>query len=239
MSRAEEIRETMGELRSFEGEFEKFRQHTLQKVDTLQGAADGLEALSDRWAKTNTKNYGLQVEGDAVEGRELVQADGSLFVEGEELQKVVRLKNDLRAYSNGLPEKIQWLTEAMAAMRKATLYYHDKSVLKSLHELYTSHIYAEKFYDFHEAAFHLGKALDLLESMDFSPDVVKADIMGPKFTAKLLHEISQKVRNASGSTRIVATMLWFSEGEWEELSEKLNSGLAKKHEANSIQKIDN
>ena len=239
MSRAEEIRETMGELRSFEGEFEKFRQHTLQKVDTLQGAADGLEALSDRWAKTNTKNYGLQVEGDAVEGRELVQADGSAFVEAEELQKVVRLKNDLRAYSNGLPEKIQGLTEAMAAMEKATFYYHDESVLKSLHELETSHIYQEKFYDFHEAAFYLGTALDLLESMDFSADVVSADLLGPKFIPKLLREVSKKVKNASGAARIVATMLWFSEGKWEELSEKLNSGLAKKYETNSTQKIDN
>ena len=238
-SRDEEIRETMGELQRFEGEFEKFRQHTLQKVDALQGASDGLEALSDRWAKTSAKNQRLQIESDSFKGKEIFQADGSRFVEAEELQKVVRLKNDLKACYNGLPEKIQWLTEAMAAMEKATFYYHDESVLESLHELYTSHSYHEKFYDFHEAAFYLGKALDLLESMDFSADVVSADLLGPKFIPKLLREVSKKVKDASGAVRIVAAMLWFSEGKWEELSEKLNSGLAKKYETNSTQKIDN
>ena len=239
MFRDEEIRETIGELPSFEGALEQFRQHTLQKVDALKGAADSLEALSDRWAKTSAKNQRLQIESDSFKGKEIFQADGSRFVEAEELQKVVRLKNDLKACYNGLPEKIQWLTEAMAAIRKATLNYHDKSVLKSLYELETSHIYAEKFYDFHEVTVPLRKALDLLESMDFSPDVVKADIMGPKFTAKLLHEVSEKVKNASGCARIVATMLWFSEEKWKELSAKLDSDLAKKHETNSTQKIDN
>jgi len=179
--------EAIENLSRFHREHEKFyAQRPREQAVALQRHSRALCALADRWALVDAAPLDAlnPYEGaDDLNAPEAIQLDGILFMEGEgEPTEVTRLRSDVRAVATESISVGTWLARAMASTwdgATALLAYPQVAdLLGDRHRIIANDWRAASMSSL--AGRVLDRAVDLLDSIDFTPAALRRDLDGSR-----------------------------------------------------------
>ena len=201
---AEPLLEAIVNLSRFHREHEKFyasapREQAVQ----LQRHARALLALADQWsdAPPQSRTVLSPFEGAPdLNASVATQLDGVLFMEGEgEPAEVAHLKRDLKTVAADAAEIGAWLTSAMEsswAMAGSLLEFDGLAdLLGERHRIIAN--------DWQAAALSVlagkivGRAVDLLGHVDFTPPALRADMAGDRVSPRRLYSAAEMLNHAA------------------------------------------
>jgi hypothetical protein len=201
---ARPLLEAIVNLSRYHREHEKFyasapREQAVQ----LQRLARTLLALADQWsgavpvARTALSPFEGAPDLNAAVA---VQLDGVLFMEGEgEPAEITHLKRDLRTVAADAAEVAGWLSAAMEASWAiaATLVELDglAEVLGERHRIIANDWQAASLGNL--AGTIVGRAVDVLDRIDFSPAALRADLAGERVSARRLYSAAEMLNHAA------------------------------------------
>src|SRR4249920_831004 len=191
-------------LSRFHREHEKFYASApRQQAVILQGHGRTLCALADRW---DTVAPSVRVAFSPFEGAEdlndpaALQLDGVLFMEGEgEPAEITRIKRDLQAIGDDVSATGSWLTSAMSASWDMAASLGDVPQLAGLlgdrHRIIANDWQAAEMSALAGRILH--RAVELLETVDFTPSALRQDIEAGRVSPRLLHSAFELIAHAA------------------------------------------
>jgi hypothetical protein len=196
--------EAIVNLSRYHREHEKFyasapREQAVQ----LQRHARALLALADQWAgatpAARTALSPFEGAPDLNAGA-AVQLDGVLFMEGEgEPAEITHLKRDLRTVAADAAEIGEWLSSAMEAswaMAGALVELDGLAeVLGERHRIIANDWQAASLSNL--AGRIVGRVVDVLDRIDFSPAALRADLAGERVSARRLYSAAEMLNHAA------------------------------------------
>jgi hypothetical protein len=196
--------EAIVNLSRYHREHEKFyasapREQAVQ----LQRHARALLALADQWseavpaARAALSPFEGAPDLNAVAA---VQLDGVLFMEGEgEPAEIAHLKRDLRTVAADAAEIGEWLSSAMEAswaMAGALVELDGLAeVLGERHRIIANDWQAASLSNL--AGTIVGRVVDVLDRIDFSPAALRADLAGERVSARRLYSAAEMLNHAA------------------------------------------
>src|SRR5687767_14558475 len=173
-------------LSRFHREHEKhYAEAPLQDALELQRAAAGLRSLAERWSEVEPQ-AGPSAGGPFAGAEDLnderaIESLGILFMEGQgEPPELAALKATFGACAERADQVGAWLASAMDSawtMAEQLLAYPELAdVLGTRHRIIANDWRAAEMAKL--AARHLGRAVDILERVDFTPAALRADLAG-------------------------------------------------------------
>jgi hypothetical protein len=220
--------DTLLNLSRFHREHEKFyAQRPLQQAIDLQSASRVLKTLAQRWGEVTPQPAG---QGNPYLGCEdlnepsSIQSDGVLFLEGEgEPPELSRLKRDLATTAADFGETGRWLSEAMEASwaiaANLVQYAPLADVLGERHRIIANDWQAANTSSL--ASRLIGRALDILGRVDFSPVVVRADLAGPRVFVGYLNSAAELIDRAADLAAQSTTLTHDNDRRWRVFRERL------------------
>jgi hypothetical protein len=217
----ESLLEAVLNLSEFHREHEKYyAQEPRAHAVVLQRHARALQALADRWSVTEPSS---QQALNPFEGsRDLndpaaLQLDGILFMEGQgEPPEVSRLKREMRSLAEDQATTGGWLADAMAAMWEAgkTLLEYPELAdqLGERHRIMANDWQAAEMSQL--AGRLLARALDVLDQVDFTPQVLRDDLAGPRRVPGYLHSTAELIGRAADLLSDSAGLVRDNERRW-------------------------
>ncbi len=208
-------------LSRFHREHEKFyAQEPRATAVELQRAARALQALADRWTRVHPDG---RVALNPFEGSEdlndgvALQLDGVLFMEGQgEPAEITKLKRDLRARSEDQDGTGRWLDDAMRTtwdLGPALFAFPELSdLLGERHRIIANDWQAAGMSII--AGRLLGRAVDVLEQVDFAPAAVRADLAGARHVPGYLYSAAELVDRAADLLSDSAGLVHDNERRW-------------------------
>jgi hypothetical protein len=196
--------EAIVNLSRYHREHEKFyasapREQAVQ----LQRHARALLALADQWSTAapaaRTALSPFEGAPDLNAGA-AVQLDGVLFMEGEgEPAEITHLKRDLRTVAADAAEIGEWLSSAMEAswaMAGALVELDGLAeVLGERHRIIANDWQAASLSNL--AGRIVGRVVDVLDRIDFSPAALRADLAGERVSARRLYSAAEMLNHAA------------------------------------------
>jgi len=169
----------------------------------LQRHARALLALADQWSAAapaaRTALSPFEGAPDLNAGA-AVQLDGVLFMEGEgEPAEITHLKRDLRTVAADAAEIGEWLSSAMEAswaMAGALVELDGLAeVLGERHRIIANDWQAASLSNL--AGRIVGRVVDVLDRIDFSPAALRADLAGERVSARRLYSAAEMLNHAA------------------------------------------
>jgi hypothetical protein len=186
----------------------------------LQRHARTLLALADRWSAVAASRRKVLSPYEAAEdlnASDAIQLDGVLFLEGEgrpaEITKLIR---DLRTLADDALATGEWLATAMQASwnMAAALVPIDglADVLGERHRIIANDWQAANMTTLTGRI--LQRAAEMLESIDFTPAVLRDDLAGERVSAARLYSIAEMIGHAADLSSEAAGAEHDSERRW-------------------------
>jgi hypothetical protein len=208
-------------LSRFHREHEKFYATApRERGVVLQRHARTLHALADRWSTvipSTSAPLSPYAGADDLNDPAALQLEGVLFMEGEgEPAELSSLTRDLRATADDYAATGEWLAHAMQASWDMAAALVDipglEDVLGERHR-----IIANDWLAAHTSALvakQLSRAAEILDTVDFTPAALRADIAGPRRAAALLHSVAEIVNRAADLCGDSAGLVNDNERRW-------------------------
>jgi hypothetical protein len=208
-------------LAAFHREHEKFYAAApREQAVSLQRHTRALQALADRWssAEPSERTPFSPYEGaEDLNAAAALQLDGVLFMEGEgEPAEISRLKRDVRNVARDLADIGDWLSTAMQASWDMAAALVPVPALADLlgerHRIIANDWQAAGMSAL--AGRILVRAADVLDHVDFSPAVIRADLSGSRVTPRLLYSAAELIAHAADLLSDSAGLVHDNERRW-------------------------
>ena len=208
-------------LSRFHREHEKFyAQQPREQAVSLQRHSRSLCALADRWttAAPMRREVLNPYEGaDDLNAPEAIQLAGILFMEGEgEPAEITRIKNDLRTVGEGNITIGAWLGTAMEntwAAASALLGYPTLAdLLGDRHRIIANDWQAASMSSL--AGRLLQRSAEILDTIDFTPAALRADLDGQRVTPSTLYSAVELIDHAADLLSDSAGLVHDNERRW-------------------------
>jgi hypothetical protein len=215
------LAETMLNLSRYHREHEKFySQSPLAQAITLQRWSRALKALADRWQEFQPVQTPLAspYAGCAdLNEKAAIEASGILFLEGEgEPPEIARMKRGLMSAADEFAATGTWMSEAMEAswaMAEALLALPEiADLLGERHRIIANDWQAARLNTL--IASLLGRAVAVLERVDFSPAALRANLAGPGTAVPYLFSASELIDHAADLVAQSAGLVHDNERRW-------------------------
>jgi hypothetical protein len=208
-------------LSRFHRDHERFyAQEPRAQAVTLQRHARALGALADRWsgvASAPIEALNPYQGSEDLNAAVALQLDGILFMEGEgEPAEIIRMKRDLRAMSDDSLETGAWLAAAMEGSWEAAsalpAYEGLADLLGDRHRIIAN--------DWQAAAMSalagrlLARAVEVLDTINFAPSAIRADLDGPRTAPRYLYSAGELVDRAADLLSDSAGLVHDNERRW-------------------------
>ncbi len=220
---ADPLLEAILNLSQFHRDHEKFyAQEPRAQAVTVQRHARALQALADRWSVTEPhEQESLNPFEGSVDLNDpaALQLDGVLFMEGQgEPAEITHLKRDLRILADDQADTGQWLADAMAATwdtAAALLQFPELAdQLGERHRIIANDWQAAEMAML--SARLLGRAVDLLDAVDFTPASLRADLAGGRQVPGFLYSAAELADRAADLLSDSAGLVHENERRWRE-----------------------
>jgi hypothetical protein len=221
--------DTVLNLSRFHREHEKFYATSPRELAiTLQRHARTLHALADHWSTTipSTQSTISPFAGsEDLNDPAALQLDGVLFMEGlgppTELTHLVR---DLRATADDFVATGQWLANAMHAswdVAAALISIEGLAdVLGERHRIIANDWLAADMQTL--IARLLRRAADILDTVDFTPTALRADLTTARRSPALLHSAAELINRAADLCSDSAGLVNDNERRWRVFRHRVN-----------------
>jgi hypothetical protein len=218
---APDLLQTILNLSHFHHEHEKFyAQAPLERAVALHRSSRSLKALADHWRRAEPQEapaanpYAGCVD---LNDTTAIAEGGILFLEGEgEPAEIGQLKRDLRALAEGFVSTGEWLEEAMtSSWETARLLLAQPAfadLLGERHRIIANDRQAAALNTLIGAL--LGRALEVLEQVDFTPSALRSDLAGPRSSAAFLYSASELIDHAADLVATSAMLVHDNERRW-------------------------
>jgi hypothetical protein len=208
-------------LSKYHREHEKYYARApLEQSLELQKASVVLKTLADRWSRVEPQQ---PAQGNPYMGSEdlneaaTIQHTGVLFMEGEEEPaEIAALKRDLQSMATSFEQTGEWLARAMESsweearplLRIPAL----ADVLGERHRIIANDWQAARLSSL--VSLLIGRALEVLGRVEFSPQAVRADLSGQRVFPGYLYSASELIDRAADVTSESATLVHDNERRW-------------------------
>ncbi len=218
---ADALLEAILNLSRFHRDHEKFyAQEPRAQAVTVQRHARALQALADRWTSTEPRDQESinPFEGSVdLNDPAALQLDGILFMEGQgEPGEITHLKRDLRTLAADQAGTGRWLADAMAATwgtAAALLQFPELAdQLGERHRIIANDWQAAEMALL--SARLLDRAVDLLDTVDFTPASLRADLAGARRVPGFLYSAAELADRAADLLSASAGLVHENERRW-------------------------
>ncbi len=225
-----QLLEAIGNLSRFHHEHEKFySQAPLRTATDIQASSRALKALAARWSEVEPADHPAPspfAGAEDLNAPGLVAESGVLFMEGEgEPAEITRIKRDLETVAADMEETGNWLAQAMGQswqVAGALVQYPALAdLLGERHRIIANDWLAANMQSL--IARLLRRALDLLGTIEFSPEALRADLAGDRRNASYLYSASELLDRAADLAAESATLVHDNERRWRVFSERVRS----------------
>ena len=215
-------------LSRFHREHEKFYASApRERAVSLQRHARTLHALADHWAKAvpSTESPLSPYAGaEDLNDSAALQLEGVLFMEGEgRPAELTHLISDLRNTADEYAQTGDWLANAMQASWDIAAALVDITGLEDLlgerHRIIANDWLAADMSRL--IARMLVRAADILDKIDFTPAVLRADLAGSRRAASLLHSTAEIINRAADLCSESAGLVNDNERRWRVFRERV------------------
>ena len=215
-------------LSRFHREHEKFySQSPLAQASEMQAASRALKALAAQWAETEPSENRVPspfAGAEDLNAPGLVGESGILFMEGEgEPAEIIRLKRDLEAIASDAEQTGAWLDEAMGkawAVAGGLIPYPALAdLLGERHRIIANDWQAAGMSSLSGRL--IRRALELLETVDFTPAALREDLAGPRENPGYLYSASELLDRAADLAAQSATLVHENERRWRVFGERV------------------
>jgi hypothetical protein len=225
--------EAMMNLTKFHREHEEFYASSPREFAvTLQRHARTLQALADQWSTTqaSTRSAFSPYEGaEDLNSLAALQLDGVLFLEGQgRPDEISHLIRDLRNAAEDQRATGEWLATAMESSWAvaAGLLEIDglADMLGERHRIIAN--------DWQAAALNIvqghlmARAADILEHVDFTPAVLRADLAGGRVSSGLLYSAAEMISHVADLCCESAGLVHDNERRWRTLRQRVGEVLS-------------
>jgi hypothetical protein len=223
-----EFFKTLLNLSKYHREHEKYYAwEPLKKAISLQQASIVLKTLADRWKdqEVDSVKQGNPYRGcEDLNEASTIQHTGVLFMEGEgEPPEISRIKRDLTILSKDFGETGEWLSKAMGSSwdvaNKLITNQQLADVLGERHRIIINDWEAAHLSVLISKL--IARACDILEIIDFSPNVIREDLKGPKAICGYLYSASELIDRAADMASTSATLVHDNERRWRVFRESI------------------
>jgi hypothetical protein len=220
--------EMAGNLARYHREHEKFYARApLEEAAALQRISAALRALAERWsgAEPGKPEVASPYSGaEDLNDERAIELAGILFMEGEgEPAEIARIKAELRSASEDNAQAGEWLGKAMEAswaVAEALLRFPELAdLISERHRIISNDWQAASLMSI--LARSLGRALAILEALDFAPAAIRADLEGDKAYPDLLHSACDLIDHASDLAAQSAALVHANERRWRVFRERV------------------
>lgn len=220
--------EMASNLARYHREHEKFYARApLEEAASLQRTSTALRALAECWSAADA---GRPEAASPYSGAEdlnderAIELAGILFMEGEgEPAEVARIKAELRAAAEDNGQAGEWLSSAMEAswgVAEALLRFPELAdLLSERHRIISNDWQAASLMSI--LARNLGRALAILETLDFAPAAVRADLEADRTYPNFLHAACDLIDHASDLAAQSAALVHANERRWRVFRERV------------------
>ena len=227
--------EAMLNLTKFHREHEKFYASSPRELAvTLQRHARSLQALADTWSVVEPSDRTARSPYEGAEdlnSAAALQLDGVLFLEGEgRPAEISHLVRDLRNAAEDQRGTAEWLTRAMESAwdGAAALIGIDglSDMLGERHRIIAN--------DWQAATMNtvmsrlLGRAADILDRVDFTPQGLRADLAGARVSIGLVYSAAEMVSHAADLCSDSAGLVHDNERRWRTFRQRVDEVLAER-----------
>ena len=210
-------------------EHEKFHAKApLKQALELQEASLVLKTLADRWSRVEARQPAQQgfpyMGSEDLNEAATIQYTGVLFMEGEEEPaEIAALKRDLQTMARSFERSGEWLAEAMRgsweAARPLLQIPALSDVLGERHRI-TANVWQSANMQA-LGSLLIGRALEIVERVDFSPRAVRADLSGRRVFPGYLYSASELVDRAADLMSESAVLVHDNERRWRVFRERV------------------
>jgi hypothetical protein len=221
MNEKSDFLEIILNLSKYHREHEKYYAwEPLEKSIQLQQSSTVLKSLADRWRgqKNETSKQDNPYAGcEDINETSTIQHTGVLFMEGEgEPPEISRMKRDLQTYTDDFKETGEWLSNAMESSWQAAKPLMSipniASVLGERHRIIAN--------DWQAAYMSLmvsnltKRALEIMNQVDFKPESIRKDLLGPRMYYKYLYSASELLDRAADIASESSVLVHDNERRW-------------------------
>lgn len=223
-----QLLDAIANLSRFHHEHELFyAQAPLRQALELQGASRALKAMAAHWHEAEPTEHAPAVPFAGAEDLNapgLVGESGILFMEGEgEPHEITRMKREARTIASDCEQTGEWLSHAMEQawqVAGALVPFEELAdLLGERHRIISN--------DWRSAGMSamagraIGRALELLGQVDFSPPALRADLSGPRRNPGYLTAASELLDHAADLLAESATLVHENERRWRVFAERV------------------
>jgi hypothetical protein len=228
MDKKQEFMTIIENLSKFHREHEKFyAKQPLEQSVNIQEFSLVLKTLADRWSEVvPKKGDGANpfMGSEDLNNISTIQYNGLLFMEGEgepvELKRFIR---DIRTLGDDFMETGQWLSNAMEQSWETALPLLKipmfASVLGERHRIILNDWQAAKLSQL--VAKLIYRSIELLESINFTKDAIREDLVGPRFYPQYLYSATELLDRAADLASESAVLVHDNERRWRVFRKKL------------------
>ena len=208
-------------MSAFHREHEKFYSISpREQAVTLQRHSRTLLALADRWmvASVDHRKVLSPYEGAPdLNAPAALQLDGVLFMEGEgEPGEIAHLKRDLSVFAEDAAAAGEWLATAMGSSWDVATVLLDVGDLSDLigerHRIIANNWQGAGMMSL--AGRILERAVTVLDRVDFRPVALRADLDGPRVSARLVSSAAEMIDHAADLFSDFAGTVHDNERRW-------------------------
>ena len=203
-----------------------FYELACEKSDELAAKATAFESLAVRWAEAQSARVEdkcndlikCNTRCDAA----FVNGDGSPFVESDELDELAHIKGSLRVLAGRFKAVHPWLLDVKRREEKTFSLPSNDSSFNNLWilQFVILNNEAAALHDFVYVGEVLHKVADLLERINFSPEAIRSDLLGPRKILRLLMIGSRMVTGGANMARLSVDFVEGNNDRWKEFKEK-------------------
>jgi hypothetical protein len=213
--------DTILNLSKFHREHEKFyAQNPLEQAQKMHYVSKVLSTLADHWSDVEA---GKSPNGNPFMGCEdlndtsTIAYAGVLFMEGEgEPMEITKIKEDLEKIAKDYREIGKWLSQAMQSSwevaRPLLKNPHLSGILGERHRIIANDWQAANLNSI--VSLLCSRALNILEEVDFTPEIVRADLCGYRFYPGYLYSAKELIDRAADLATESATLVHDNERRW-------------------------
>jgi hypothetical protein len=214
-------------LSRFHREHEKFYARApLAGAMALQSVSRTLKTLADRWSSVERAAAPVRSPYAGCEDlneHAAIQHDGVLFMEGEgEPAEIARAKRDLEAVADDYTSTGEWLASAMEASWSAARALVPNpdlaAVLGERHRIIANDWQAAGLSVL--VARLVRRALEVLDAVELTPAVIRADLAGARIFPDYLYSASELLDRAADLVVESATLVHDNERRWRVFRER-------------------
>lgn len=208
-------------LARFHREHEQFyATHPREQAVVLQRHSRTFKALADRWMNATADAEQVHVPyagSEDLNAAVATQLDGVLFMEGAEAPaEILVIKDELRSAGNASVRVGEWLAAAMTTTWEAATalleYPQLADLLGERHRIIANDHQAADMSRL--AGQLLLRATDVLDRLDFNPDVLRRDLQGARVAPALLYSITELIDRAADLLSDSAGLVHENERRW-------------------------